>query len=179
MAMLATRDALRAAGGRSEDLIEHARRHNAQLRAALQDAEIVTGSLKSIGQIPFRLKDQVARGVFFVGDAAGTTAPFLGLGVTNALRTGIACSAFVADALAGNLSQPEAALRYEAWWRRNMRSTQLMSYALSAVLCRSRLGEAALHLARLFPAVARGIYERTRASAIRSGNGEDPFLSKA
>ena len=179
MAMLATREALRNAGGRAEDLIEHALRSNAELRNGLGNAAIVAGSLVSIGQIPYRLKDQAAGGVYFAGDAAGTTAPFLGLGVTNALCSGIACAGFVANNLAGILPAREAKSQYEKWWRRNMRSTQLASYAISAALCNSGLGEAALAFANAFPSAARTIYRSTRASAIRSGHGKDPFLSKA
>lgn len=179
MAMLATREALRTAGGRGEDLIEFARRSNSFLDGALRDASVVSGSMLSIGQIPFRLKEQVASGVYFVGDAAGTTAPFLGLGVTNALRSGIACSGLVADSLDGKISSRQAKSAYEKWWRRNMRSTQLASFAISTALCESQLAEAALRFANAFPSAARAIYGHTRASAIRSGHGKDPFLSKA
>ncbi len=179
MAMLATREALRNAGGRGEDLIEYSLRSNAELRNGLANAAIVAGSVVSIGQIPYRLKDQAAGGVYFAGDAAGTTAPFLGLGVTNALRSGIACAGFVANNLAGRLSERETKSQYEKWWRRNMRSTQMASYAISAALCNSRLGEAGLRFANAFPGAAQAIYGCTRASAIISEHGKDSLLSKA
>jgi flavin-dependent dehydrogenase len=161
LCMLATRQALDAAGGRPEALIEAVRRANPHFAAWFDEAEPVPGSLLAIGQIPFVAKEQVVRGIFMAGDSAGLPAPFLGLGVAAGICSAMACAAHVAGWLGGE-DFAMARRRYEAWWRGHFRQTQRLGYLVSQLLCRPMLGELSLRLLNRFPQIGEAFYRRSR-----------------
>ncbi len=163
-ALLARASALRRAGGRPLDLVRFAKRSNAALAERLSGAAAVPGSLLTIAQVPLRLKEPVSGGIFLAGDAAGITAPFLGLGVANALRSGVFAAETAAASLQGSYSAVEALARYEEWWRRTIGASQRWSFAVSALLSSGRACDAALMVASRFPAVVEMIYRSSRGT---------------
>ncbi len=162
LALLARQDALRRHGGKPEDLIRFARSWNPALDARLAGGRILPHSLMTIAQIPLRRKEPVAGGLLLTGDAAGITAPFLGLGVANALRSGVSAAESVAACLSGRLSPQQAQARHVAWWRRTVGANQRWSFAVSALLSNSLTCDAALAAAARFPSLADWIYRASR-----------------
>ena len=165
LGILARQQTLREVGGRPLALINHARESNPALGAALAGCEIVDGSVNSIAQVPLMRKEPERRGVVFVGDCAGITAPFLGIGVTNAFRSGAAA----AECLSGWLArgeEPRRALEgYRTRWSREIGQVQRWSFLLSRGLCSPAATEPAVGLLRMAPSMGRLLYRWSRPLA--------------
>ncbi len=100
-----------------------------------------------------RRRNRVALGgVFVVGDAAGYVEPLTGEGMTWAVRGGAAVSACTQAFLSGD---PSASARWEAEFRRTIRSRQVACRALSWLVRRPLLVRAGVALAAGVPAVSR------------------------
>lgn len=154
LGVLARRSTLQAAG-RPLDLIASARRSNTALDQRLAAAHLDIHSLLTIGQIPLTPKHSVRDGILLVGDAGGTTAPFLGLGVTNAIRSGEAAAGCLASS-----SDPAGA--YALWRREAVDRGRRLGYAASAGLSSGWIGEAAVRCMSLAPGLMRGFYALSR-----------------
>ena len=161
--LLATERALRRNGGRPEKLIEAARRENPFLADSMRGASAFKDSLLTIGQVPFVPKEQVAQGVFMVGDSAGVMAPFLGAGVAGAMRSAVVCADLVAQAMKGKQTLRSAQLHYERWWRRHYRANRRWGRLASRLLCRPAAGEMGIEVLNRLPAVGALIYRQTRS----------------
>jgi flavin-dependent dehydrogenase len=162
LALLAGRRALKECGDRPEQWIERARAGNPGLREWLDRAAAVPDSLMAISRISFEHKEPVVDGVFMVGDSAGVSAPFLGIGVANALGSALACSDAVGSWLGGAIAFEQARRDYQRWWRRG-RPTRSLSRLASSMLCRPAAGNAAVCLLNQIPWAARTIYRTSRA----------------
>ena len=161
--LLATERALRQNGGRPEKLIGAARRENPFLAESMRDASAFEDSLLTIGQVSFIPKEQVANGVFMVGDSAGVMAPFLGVGVAGAMRSAVVCADLVSQAIKGKQTLRSVQLKYERWWRRHYRANQRWGHLASRLLCHPTVGEIGIELLNQLPAVGALIYRKTRS----------------
>ena len=162
-AALARSSRLRAVGGRPERLVEFARRNNPALEERLRGGRLIESAFQTVGAVPLQRKEPTAGGVLLAGDAAGLTAPFLGLGVANALRTGCEAADAATAWLQGRLSPAAAERAYRDWWRRHVAPVQSWSYAASALLGEPAAAAAGLWALRHFPALAEALYRRSRA----------------
>lgn len=156
LGVLARDHALREAGG-PRGLIRRALT-NPALAARIGDAVALDDTLLTIARTPFSPKEPVAGGVLLVGDAAGLTPPFLGIGVANALRTGVEA----ADLLASR-PLPEAAARYRASRRRTLRRIRWWSRPVSRIFCEKYAGDALVRLMGVCPPLTRALYRSSRA----------------
>ena len=161
--LLATEGALRQNGGRPEKLIGAARRENPFLAESMRDASAFEDSLLTIGQVPFIPKEQVANGVFMVGDSAGVMAPFLGVGVATAIRSAVVCADLVSQVTKGKQTLRSVQLKYERWWRRHYHASQKWGRLASRLLCHPTVGEIGIELLNQLPAVGALIYRKTRS----------------
>lgn len=164
LALLAGQRALKECGDRPEKLIERAQACNPGLRKWLDGGMAVPDSLMAISRISFAPKEPVVQGVFMAGDSAGVTAPFLGIGVANAVGSALACAETVGRWLEGAIGFEQASLEYECWWRRG-RLVRSLSRLASSLLCRPVSGNAAVWLLNRAPWAAEAIYRISRASA--------------
>ena len=161
--LLATERALRQTGGSPEKLIAAARRENPFLAESMRDASAFEDSLLTIGQVSFLPKEQVANGVFMVGDSAGVMAPFLGVGVAGAMRSAVVCADLISQAMKGKQTLRSVQLKYERWWRRHYRANQRWGHLASRLLCHPTVGEIGIELLNQLPAVGAHIYRKTRS----------------
>ncbi len=161
--LLATEQALRQNGGRPEKLIGAARRENPFLAESMRDASPFEDSLLTIGQVSFVPKEQVANGVFMVGDSAGVMAPFLGVGVAGAMRSAVVCADLVSQAMKGKQTLRSAQLNYERWWHRHYHANRKWGHLASRLLCHPTVGEIGIELLNQLPAVGALIYRKTRS----------------
>lgn len=162
LGILAREETLRAAGGRPERLIEWIRQTNPALDRRIGRAEPIPNTLRTIAQVPLTAKEPVAGDIFLAGDGAGMTAPFLGLGVTNALAAGIDAADAAGAWLRGESDFSSAAEQYARRQRRRLGWVQRGSFAISWLLCRPGWGERAMDFLELFPAAGRAIYHSSR-----------------
>jgi flavin-dependent dehydrogenase len=167
LALLAGRAALKQCGDRPEKLIARARDSNAALREWLDRAIAVPESLMAISQIPFAAKEPVAGGVFMAGDSAGVTAPFLGVGVANALGSALACAAAVGRWLQGESGFEQASREYQRWWQQGVR-LRSMSRLVSSLLCRPATGNTMVALLRAAPWIGEAVYRRSRVKPLEA-----------
>lgn len=165
VAVLAHAEVLRAAGGKPESLIAWIRSVNPALDRRIGDAEPIPDSVRAIAQTPLTPKESVSGGVFLTGDGAGMIAPFLGLGVTNALASGIDAADAIASWLDGEREFQSAARHYSARQRERLGLVQRGSFAISWLLCRSGLAEPVLQLLENVPLAGRAIYHASRRRA--------------
>ena len=161
--LLATERALRQNEGRPEKLIGAARRENPFLAESMRDASALEDSLLTIGQVPFIPKEQVANGVFMVGDSAGVMAPFLGVGVAGAMRSAVVCADLVSQVMKGKRTLQSAQLNYERWWHRHYHANRKWGHLASRLLCHPTVGEIGIELLNQLPAVGAHIYRKTRS----------------
>jgi flavin-dependent dehydrogenase len=164
LALLARRRTLKDCGRRPEGLIERARRANPALREWLDRAMPVPDSLIAISRISFARREPVVGGIFMTGDSAAVTAPFLGIGVANALGSAQVCADVVSRWLDGRIRFDQARFEYASWWRRGSTVRALSRWA-SSLLCLPAGGEGMLWLLNRAPWVAEAIYRASRVSA--------------
>ncbi len=163
--ILARQETLRKAGGRPLALIDYARKSNPAIGRALVGCKLVDESVSSIAQVPLMRKEPARKGVIFVGDCAGITAPFLGVGVTNAFRSGAAAAECLAEWLAGGTKPEQALERYRARWTREIGRAQRWSFLLSRGLCSPAATGPAIGLLRMAPSMGRLLYRWSRPLA--------------
>ena len=131
-----------------------------------------------ISQIPFRPKRQVVKGVFMAGDSAGVMPPFLGIGVTAALRSGWACGEVTGRWIRGELDFDGARGIYETWWRHGFQKSQKWGNVASRLLCRRSVGSAVVGALNLFPGLGDFYYRRTRILMPALGLRDGPALAR-
>lgn len=110
--------------------------------------------------------------IVFIGDAAHSTSPQLGAGVTMAMLDGAA----LADALAGTATVPEALAAYAARRRRHVRFYQAMSAMLTPAFQSDRRWIAGLRDLTFHPA-ARLPWLRRRMMQTFAGLSTGPFAA--
>jgi flavin-dependent dehydrogenase len=99
-----------------------------------------------------------------VGDSAGVSAPFLGIGVANALGSALACGDAVGSWLGGAIVFEQARRDHQRWWRRGRRVRSLSRLA-SSLLCRPAAGTATVSLLNQMPWAAGAIYRTSRVNS--------------
>ncbi len=161
--LLAAEHALRQNGGRPEKLIGAARRENPFLAESMRDAAAFEDTLLTIGQVSFIPREQVANGVFMVGDSAGVMAPFLGVGVAGAMRSAVVCADLVSQAMKGKQTLRSAQLKYERWWHRHYHANQKWGHLASRLLCHPTVGKVGVKVLNQLPSVGALIYRSTRS----------------
>ena len=160
--ILARQHTLREVGGKPRALIDYARESNLALKAELDGCELVDGSLNTIAQVPLMRKEPVRKDVVFVGDCAGITAPFLGVGVTNAFRSGAVAAECLSEWLA-QAAKPEQALdSYRSRWALEIGQVQRWSFLLSRGLCSPAATGPAVGLLKMAPSMGRLLYRWSR-----------------
>lgn len=147
LCLLSTVGALRDCGGSPARLWRERVRANPALRSAVGESAPCS-PWKSVGPLRFGARRPTARGVLFVGDAAGTVDPLCGEGMSHAL-----CGAEIAwpvlreAAQAGGLEDTLAS-RYAAEWERSFGPTTRRVRRLGWLLGHPRLVGPALGLLR-------------------------------
>jgi menaquinone-9 beta-reductase len=109
----------------------------------------------STSPLVFREPKAIRNGVFQAGDAAGFVDPFVGDGISLALRSGAAAARWITGFLAGEISRTEAETEYEREYRQDL----LPIFRNSARLRRL------LRLPRVVRGPIAGILENTPALA--------------
>jgi flavin-dependent dehydrogenase len=160
-ALLVSRERVRTAGHPTA-VLESIAAENPVARQRLEGARLV-GSWKTIGALRFGTAVPASRGVFFVGDSAGTVDPFAGEGVAHALVGG--------EALAGLLAEcPPTAThadlvlerRWSRIWRRLFRRTTWMCRGFGLVAVRPGALETVVAACARSGTLAAGLVAATR-----------------
>lgn len=158
--------ALRACGGSPARVLTERVLSNPAARERIDGSRPV-GRWHSVGPLRFGVRRPSASGALFVGDAAGTTDPFCGEGISNALVAAELALPFALEAASSGGLDPDLALGYERAWLR----------AFAPVTARARrlglmLGDPGLAgpILALLAGPARWLAPRL-AAATRTGTG--------
>lgn len=117
----------------------------------------------STSPLIFRQPEPVDDGILLAGDAAGFVDPFVGDGISLALRSGALAAECLAPFLNSQTSLPEAALRYELQYRERLLPVFRNSSKLRRLLGLPRpVRRAVGHLLETTPAVSRLLVRLTR-----------------
>jgi len=147
LCLLATVGALRDCGGSPDRLWRKRVWANPALQSAVGDASPCS-AWKSVGPLRFGARRPSARGVLFVGDAAGTVDPFCGEGMSHALRGAEIAWPVLQEAAAGGRLDDELAARFRSDWERAFVPLTRRVRRLGWLLGHPRLSGPALGLLR-------------------------------
>ena len=166
--MLVRVGALRAAGGSPARLFAERVIVEASVRAALGNTVPAPGRWHAVGPLHWGVARPAARGVLYVGDAAGTIDPLCGEGMSHALVAAELALPFVVRAAEAGV---DAAIErgYTSAWRAAFRRATRRARLLGFLLERRALARIVLGgLAQGAPALARPLVAWSRTGLSRS-----------
>lgn len=161
---IAHEEALRAAGGRPEAMIEHTLRGNPYLRARFDALRLVDDRLLAISQISFARKDPFARDVLMVGDTAGLITPLCGDGMAMALEGAELAAHHLAAYLGGAATAGELRTGYAAAWQKAFGRRLRLGRWLHHAYGRPRVADLGIRLCDRVPRLARWLILQTRTA---------------
>jgi menaquinone-9 beta-reductase len=165
LCMLASRTAIRRAGGEPRGLMEAAATWNPALGRRLADGTLLEDSLVSVAPVDTGDRPTPWHGAPRLGDAAVMIPPLCGDGQAMALRSAELCAPLADALLRGELGFDEWEAAYRAAWRREFLPRVRAARILQSALVVPGLAEAALAAGSLFPPLARAMVHATRGRA--------------
>lgn len=158
-------DALKAAGGSPQAMLDESLRQNPRLDDRLQGLTRVSDRFEAVSQVPLMPKSRFADGVCMIGDAAGMIAPLCGDGMAMALRTADLVSPLAADFLNGHRSVSSLRTAYEKTWTNTFGPRMRLGRWIHAAAFRPGMARVLVHTCRFLPPLARWLIRRTRGSS--------------
>jgi flavin-dependent dehydrogenase len=169
LCLLASRGALRRAGGDPLALVEAAADWNSALGRRLAGGASLPGTLVSVAPVDTADAPTPWHGAARLGDAAVMIPPLCGDGQAMALRSAEICAPLAGAALRGELTLAEWEAAYRRAWRAEFLARLRAARALQAALTAPGIAGAALAAGALFPPLARAMVHVTRGSASPAG----------
>lgn len=137
----------RQAGGGWTGILEHAKRSNPFLDAALSRMSPGPTGFLGTGPVFFSSKPAVEQGMLMAGDAAGVIDPFSGEGQASAIASGILAAETVLRLLSGELSPHRYARAYEKAWKQRFAKRFAWSAFFRRMVLNPALGRIAASIA--------------------------------
>jgi flavin-dependent dehydrogenase len=160
--LLATYQALTAAGGTVAGLLGAIRHWNPALQRRLEAGQSIPDSQATVAAVntarPMIPWDGIAR----LGDSATMIPPLCGDGMAMALRSAEICAPLAHAYLNGRSTLAAWEQQYRQHWHSEFDHIVSVGRALQACLIRPGLAESALVLGNLLPALARQVVHHTR-----------------
>lgn len=166
--MLVRQDGLRTAAGSGRfdwaNVQQSLLNRNPHLRARLSALEPSDAQTLAVSQVPFVPKTRFARGVLFVGDAAGMIAPLAGDGQAMALTSARLLAALLAPAPAQPTASERAALgaQWDARWRARFGVRMRVALELQERLLSARTADRLVRGVSWVPGLAAALARLTR-----------------
>jgi flavin-dependent dehydrogenase len=157
-------DALTAAGGSPEAMLDEVLRRNPALDDRMRGLSRVSGRFEAVSQVPLMPKSRFANDVCMVGDAAGMIAPLCGDGMAMALDAADLLAPLAADWLAGRQSTAAFRTAYRRQWRRRFGRRMRIGRWVHAAAFRPTFTTALLRACTALPPLARWLIRATRGS---------------
>ncbi len=155
-------DALKAAGGSPEAMLNETLRQNPTLDERLRPLSRVSDRFEAVSQVPLMAKTRFAGNVCMVGDAAGMIAPLCGDGMAMALDAADLLAPLADDLLAGDRSPSAFRSAYRRQWRRTFGRRMRIGRWVHAAAFRPTLTTALLRTCTALPPIARWLIRATR-----------------
>ncbi len=155
-------DALTAAGGAPEAMLDDALRRNPSLDERMESLTRVSDRFEAVSQVPLMVKDQFVNGVCMVGDSAGMIAPLCGDGMAMALSAADLVAPFASDFLSGHRTAAEFRTAYQQAWNERFRRRLRLGRWVHAAAFRPAATTALLTACRALPPLARWLIRSTR-----------------
>ncbi|MEN9936882.1 MAG: hypothetical protein RLZZ387_3461 [Chloroflexota bacterium] len=165
LCMLASREALRRAGGSPRGLVEAAADWNPALGRRLAGAALVEETLASVAPVDTDDAPAPWHGVARLGDAAVMIPPLCGDGMAMALRSAELCAPLADGALRGALTADQWEATYRRVWRREFLPRVRTARWLQSLLVAPGLAELCVRGGALLPPLARAMVHATRGSS--------------
>lgn len=159
---IASQDALHAAGGSPQAMLDGPMRRNPHLAARLERLRRVSERFEAVAQVTFARKGTDADGVTMLGDTAGMIAPVAGDGMAMALHAAELAAPLLNGYLAGRFSRADLHRVYDVRWRQQFARRLRLGRMLHALYVRPAVADAALRTVSTVPAVGRWIVRNTR-----------------
>ncbi len=115
---IARLEALKAAGGNQDAMVENTFGQNARLADRMAGMRRVPGTECAVSQVSFSVRTPFEDDVCMIGDTAGTIAPLCGDGMAMAVHSAELASEHISAFLRGSEAPEAFRERYAAAWRR-------------------------------------------------------------
>jgi len=145
------------------------------LRERSQEWEQVSETMAT-SPLVFATPDAEEGGVLFAGDAAGFIDPFVGDGISLALRSGVMAASALAEVWAGKTSVAEAAGIYRRQYERELRPLFRNAGWLRQLMSVPRALHRPVMTLMQMPRVTRFLFGRTRMSVMPIGTADDRLV---
>ena len=149
-----------------EDYQQNILGQNPELKALLNNSEIIFKKPLTISQISFKAKKTVENHILMIGDTAGLIHPLCGNGMAMAIHSAKIASEFLIDFFNENISRQELEKKYAASWKSNFNGRIKMGRILSRILQSSLLTKCIFSSITLFPALLPYIINKTHGKPI-------------
>jgi flavin-dependent dehydrogenase len=169
LCMLASRRAMRRAGGAPRSLLEATMTWNPALGRRLAGGVLIEETLVSVAPVDTGDHPAPWHGAPRLGDAAVMIPPLCGDGQAMALRSAELCAPLADALLRGRLTFDQWEKAYRTAWRREFEGRVRVARLLQRALVAPGLAEAAVATGALFPPLARAMVHATRGRAHATG----------
>lgn len=156
------RDALKAAGGKPQDMIDHTFRTNPALAARCAVLRPAWDSFLAVSQISFKSRNPFEQDVCMIGDAAGMIAPLCGDGMAMALRSAELASAFSDGFLRSERREDAFRHAYTSAWKKEFGLRMRLGRYLHRAYTNAYAAQYGILLCSAFPALGRWFIRATR-----------------
>lgn len=159
---VADEEALRAANGDPEALLQSIAEQNPHVGRRLEGLKRLDSTYLATSQLHFRPRESVVRDVAMVGDAAGLIAPMCGDGMSMAMRSGELLAAHADRYLRRQVSADTFKRRYMRRWAIEFRLRMELGFLLHKGFCNSRASQVGVRVARTLPGLGNYLIRLTR-----------------
>jgi flavin-dependent dehydrogenase len=159
---IATTDALKAAGGRPDDMVERALPQNPALAERLDGLERVSERFEAVSQVCLAPRTCFERDVCMIGDTAGMIAPLCGNGMAMALRAADLAVPLAAGFVEGRHDADAFRSGYRKVWRSEFGTRMAVGRRIHAAAFRPGLAGWLVRACRWVPGLARTLIRTTR-----------------
>ena len=149
-----------------EDYQQNILGQNPELKALLNNSEIIFKKPLTISQISFKAKKTVENHILMIGDTAGLIHPLCGNGMAMAIHSAKIASELLIDFFNNSISRQELEQKYTIEWRSNFNGRIKMGRILSRILQSDILTKCMFSSITLFPALLPYIINKTHGKPI-------------
>ena len=164
-------DALKAAGGTPEAMIDQSLGQNPALARRFEAMDRVSDKFIAVSQITFVPKGAFAGDVCMIGDTAGMIAPMCGDGMAMALRAAELATPPATAFLDGRLDAASFRMQHARTWRREFGLRMRLGRWMHHAYCRPAVARLGVGAVRRMPGLGRWLIRKTRGTATADEGG--------
>lgn len=152
---------LSAAGNNIAQLEKNVLRRNPHLQKIFTGAKFLYDKPQVISNVTFDVKEPTHKGVFYLGDSAGTIAPLSGNGMSNAFRSAYLLNKSLSSYFADEISMSQTLLSYRKDWSEAFSSRIKTGRLMQHFFCKKNLNLASIRILKYAKPIHKFIIRKT------------------